>query len=180
MAGYGLSFQPGADNGKDPRTRPQVQDAVKLLSLRLPTVVGARALAPQGLLQSQGGAALGGGKSNAILEWLKRLLQGSGGQPPPQLSAAGGYLGQSGETMGSGRVFAPQIVPGSAPGGDSWSAIESGESRSSAQPVWKEPYPEPGKIGNPWDYPAPTGGGDLPPLAPGVHRADEDPFDIWT
>ncbi len=55
----GVSFQPGSpdqtQNG-GPKTNPSgsVQEAIKVLSLRLPKVVGAQALAPQALLGSAG------------------------------------------------------------------------------------------------------------------------------
>ena len=53
----GVNFQPGAsrDNGQSPQARPDgVQEAIKVLSLRLPKVVGAQGIAPQPLLSSQG------------------------------------------------------------------------------------------------------------------------------
>jgi hypothetical protein len=57
----GISFQPGGEQS-DPyqsntaRTSPatNVQEAIKILSLRLPKVVGAQAVSPQALLSSQG------------------------------------------------------------------------------------------------------------------------------
>lgn len=56
----GVNFQPGTQdqqNGQQ-RSAPQnVQEAIKVLSLRLPKVVGANAISPQALLSSQGGGA---------------------------------------------------------------------------------------------------------------------------
>lgn len=57
----GVNFQPGTQdqqqNGQQ-RTAPQnVQEAIRVLSLRLPKVVGANSVAPQALLGSQGGGA---------------------------------------------------------------------------------------------------------------------------
>lgn len=86
-AGYGLSFQPGAENGNNGKSRvAPVQEAIRLLSLRLPTVVGARGISPQALLEGQGGAGLGGGGSVEAL--IRQLLQQM--QMPPQLASQGG------------------------------------------------------------------------------------------
>ena len=57
---FGVNFQPGYGNGNDQQreSRPSggsgVQEAIKILSLRLPKVVGAQAAAPMALLTSQG------------------------------------------------------------------------------------------------------------------------------
>lgn len=138
---YGLSFQPGADqNDSQPQGPPNpVQEAVRLLSLRLPSVVGARAISPQALLQAPGQAGLGAGLSggNALLEWLKRLLQSSGtGMPPQAMGAFGGpdttsdWLTQ--ETNLGPRpprpTTTPRIIPqetGEAGGGKEQDAIPS-------------------------------------------------------
>jgi hypothetical protein len=55
----GVSFQPGGDYGNGQQQRgssptQNVQEAIKVLSLRLPKVVGARSAAPQALLSAQG------------------------------------------------------------------------------------------------------------------------------
>jgi hypothetical protein len=92
---YGLAFQPGAEqngnngNGEKRASAAPVQEAVRLLSLRLPSVVGARALAPQTLLQSPGSAGLtgpGGMSVDAMIEWLRRQIQQSGAAVPAQAS----------------------------------------------------------------------------------------------
>lgn len=57
MASFGLSFMPGAQSGDDERQGApinQVQQAIKLLSFRLPRVLGGSALAPAPLLQGHG------------------------------------------------------------------------------------------------------------------------------
>ena len=75
---YGQSFQPTDDAGQGSGRQPRVgaQAPIELKSLRLPSMTGgARNLAPQALLQSGGGAGLGGpATSNAVLEWLKKIL----------------------------------------------------------------------------------------------------------
>ena len=90
---YGLSFMPGGDNAggnanrQDEARVTPAQEAIKLLSLRLPSVVGARALAPNTLMQSPGGAGLagpGGMSVDAMIEWLRRQMQQSQAQTPPQ------------------------------------------------------------------------------------------------
>lgn len=55
----GVSFQPGTSSTQDPTARivgkrAGVQEAIKVLSLHLPRVVGAQALAPSPLLNAQG------------------------------------------------------------------------------------------------------------------------------
>lgn len=94
MAGYGLSFQPGQQNvasGSQDRKvgGPQPQSAIELLNLRLPSVVGPSAIAPQALLQSPGGMGLGGSPNAALL--LQALAALSGAQLPPM--AQGGQIG---------------------------------------------------------------------------------------
>jgi hypothetical protein len=90
----GIAFQPGSQrndsNGADAGNRTAtvpVQEAVRLLSLRLPSVVGARALAPGTLLRSPGSAGLtgpGGMNVDAMIEWLRRQMQQSGASVPSQ------------------------------------------------------------------------------------------------
>lgn len=88
----GVNFQPGAQsygqqNGQGGPSRQQgsnqgVQEAIKVLSLRLPKVVGARAVAPAPLLTSQGS----GGNPNvdSIVESvLSRMFPGQGSGPAP-------------------------------------------------------------------------------------------------
>jgi hypothetical protein len=54
----GVSFQPGVANGaspyRDAKQAEGVQEAIRVLSLRLPKVVGAQGVAPQALLSSPG------------------------------------------------------------------------------------------------------------------------------
>lgn len=64
----GVTFQPGlADQTTQPRRSNQgIQEAIKVLSLRLPKVVGAQAIAPSALLQSPGSA--GNPRVDSIVE----------------------------------------------------------------------------------------------------------------
>lgn len=162
----GKSFQPGADaqNGNvrgGPGQSP-IQTAIKLLSLRLPSVVGARGIAPQALLQSPGGAAVGGDMGvDAVIAMLRRLMQQSGGDGGPQ---AQGVLGGSpttsdwlrqetnlgpreerGPIQPSGG-FTPRVIPSQSPG--------EGPSAPAPQPR-PAPYPTP-------DSTAPTAAPETP------------------
>lgn len=134
MAGYGIgtSFQPGADqNGQGRRATP-VQEAIRLLSLRLPSRVSPSAIAPQALLQSPGGAGLSGGgmTTDAVLELLRRLRMQSGAALPPQAqpfmqtpSAAQSVFtvpsAQDDRERGISRALPqpPRVLPGSPPPG---------------------------------------------------------------
>lgn len=173
---YGLSFQPSQDNAQGGSGSPKAgtQNAVQLLSLRMPTIAGgAQSIAPQGLLDAQGGAGVGGAPDkNALLMWLKRLLSQSGADMPPQMGGDGmsgmgagmapAPPGVSPMGMDGGGSPAPRITPSDLGGGDLGGDVSRGGSGLSDN----NPYP---------DAPPPTGGGDFPPLAPGVMR---DPFDV--
>lgn len=96
---FGVSFTDAFQN--QPQQQPgfgspgagaaPFQSAVQLLSLRLPRVVGANALAPAPLLQGQG----------------------AGGIPPDLWSQLMQYFGQGGAGGGMGRT--PRVVPGTQP-----------------------------------------------------------------
>lgn len=83
----GRSFQPGqGQNGESQygpngqRQTPPVQQAIKLISTRLPTVLGARAPSPAELLHSPGG----GGMTQGLIE---RLFRPQPQAPMPPTSA---------------------------------------------------------------------------------------------
>lgn len=82
--GPGLTFQPG-NQQPAPTSQTPVQQAIQLLSLRLPTQAGPSAIAPQGLLNGAGGMGLGqGGQTpESALMLLQRLLQQSQAAAPP-------------------------------------------------------------------------------------------------
>lgn len=81
----GVSFLPGGgDNGQrnKPPTEP-LQQAIQMLSLRLPQVAGAQGIAPGPLLQSPGGGG--------IMELLAQLFgQGHMGQQQPGMAGMAG------------------------------------------------------------------------------------------
>jgi len=129
MANLGISFSPfGDDKGPnaDPRA-PQVspQEAIRVLSLRVPRVVGAGSPIPSQLLNAPGGAAFGGGGGNGMggLEELLAMLFGqrrqgavSPGLPidqSPGGSLTGGIF--PGMQPGAGDAPAPQPTPAPPP-----------------------------------------------------------------
>jgi hypothetical protein len=122
-AGIGYSFAPGADqqlpggqNGQG-RQGMSPQDAVKLLSLRIPERPAPSGIAPQALLQGQGAAGMaGGGGLQAIIRALMSMQGGGaggahGGVPSPRVIPGiqdpgrpmGPLVGPAGEVaLGSG------------------------------------------------------------------------------
>lgn len=121
--GPGISFQPGTQQGA--ASNP-VQEAVQLLSLRLPTVVGARGIAPQALLNGQGSAGMGSmGSPNAAIDLLQKLLMQSRAQTPPMpggpnqppmdlmamLSRGGGGSGNNQPQPSQGQAPSPSPTP---------------------------------------------------------------------
>lgn len=129
--GFGLSFAPGQagptrERGINGGAPSPIQQAIQLLSLRLPRVMGAQALAPGPLMQAPGAGAMGGGGS---VDALLRLLFGMGG---PDGLAAGGLMprpappGMAGFQAPPMRPSAPSprigagirgpVIPGQRPG----------------------------------------------------------------
>ena len=107
----GLSFQPGATaTGQGQSRETPLQSAVKLLSLRLPTVVGARSPIPQALIGGsgmgpQGLGAYGAGSLEALIAQLMQAANGGqGGQGP-------------GPGPGAPNIPAPIFKPGGGGGG---------------------------------------------------------------
>jgi hypothetical protein len=107
-ANLGYAFAPGADqqlpggqNGQG-RQGMSPQDAVKLLSLRVPERPAAGGIAPQALLQGQGAAGMGGGGLQAIIRALMSMQGGGGAQG----MMGGGGMG------GGGGLPTPRVIPG--------------------------------------------------------------------
>lgn len=85
----GVSFQPGQNGATGQQGKPKtngVQEAVKVLSLRLPSVVGARAIAPQALLQSPGSG--GNPRVDSVVSQVMGRMFPTGGAPAPSAPAA--------------------------------------------------------------------------------------------
>jgi hypothetical protein len=116
--GFGVSFMPGGDQQYQ---RPggnvnPVQEAIRVLSLRVPKVVGASPLAPLALMTSKGS----GGLPSGLVENLLRSLAPPGGTPTtgvPQTSlvpAPAASLPEPAAPPVPGPT--PPTAPGIAPG----------------------------------------------------------------
>lgn len=90
MDTFGLNFapldqnkpnmaQPGTGSPAGGGSNTPIQDAIQTLSLRIPHVVGAGALAPDALLNSPGGSAIPGGTGLTLEALLRRLFAQPGG-----------------------------------------------------------------------------------------------------
>lgn len=109
-AGIGYSFSPFQEDsqGQQPPAE-QVQNAIQVLGLRMPTVAGARGIAPQPLLNSQGMGGLNIPPGLSIEQFFQWLF----GQTP---NVAAGQVAQAGggpSRGGAGPV--PGITPGTTP-----------------------------------------------------------------
>jgi hypothetical protein len=124
----GKSFAPSDDGSVARRGGPSpapIQEAIKVLSLQMPRVVGASAPNAASLMAGApgaGGGGLGGPTSNPILEQLLRALfaggAGGGGQmpglpgaPPPPARPVPGF---DWSTPPVPRVPAPPMMPSQA------------------------------------------------------------------
>lgn len=157
---FGVSFSPAnqqSGNTQQQQGRPTpVQQAIQTLSLRIPRVAGAGSLAPQALLNSPGGANVGGPVDAAsMLEQIKRMLFGN--QQPGQIGTGpdlprdnGGSAPMPPSPMDPGGRGMP--VPG--PGGFT--------------PPWQPPPQQPG---------APPEAPPAPPMAPSVTPGGGDTRD---
>lgn len=104
MATFGVSFVPGqnGDNGEAANgsgRSDRFQEAVRILSLRLPRVLGGSAIAPAPLLQGPGNR---GTPFGAVQQ-----TQVAAGAPPPQVQALMRMAGLG----GSPQALAPQGAP---------------------------------------------------------------------
>lgn len=92
----GIAFQPGAEQadqqqaqGRSASPSNNVQEAIKVLSLRLPKVVGARSVAPSPLLSSQG--SNGNSRVDSVVNSVMSRMfptQGGPAAPSPMLPSA--------------------------------------------------------------------------------------------
>lgn len=135
----GITFMPSAEAaangprqaGVEGQSGSDLTQAFKILSLHLPRVLGAAAIAPKRLLTSPGAAGVPGqpaGGFNPYAAVFQSLLQsltgGQGGDVSSLASLLGGggnsgggggdlSLGGGGADQGTSRAPAPSIVPGS-------------------------------------------------------------------
>ena len=130
----GMSYSPLTDDetkNKPPNQEGAVQEAIRLLSLRMPTVQGAQAPASSQLLNAQGG---GGLSPDALRRLLQMLASGGMGGPGP----LGGSLPSDG--------LPPSAPPPSAPAPKVNYAPLPGSWRPPGPPPPKPLNPRPG----PW------------------------------
>jgi hypothetical protein len=147
-ANVGYSFDPAAgqqgQNGDETGTggfgtsRLSPQQAVKLLSLRIPERPAPQAIAPQALLQGRGAAGSPGMAS--VIQGLMRAFL-------PGLQSGAGGMGQSGGAMGQsgGAMPSPRVIPGLE------GPIQAGGFDAAALPAGFDPIAE-------WRRRMPTGG----------------------
>lgn len=143
----GISFMPSEENqalgpqraGLEGQGGSDLADAFKILSLRLPQVLGARSLAPQRLLTSPGSSALPPAfdPNSEIFKTLIRTMLG--GMAPPA-GLPGGYGGGGQDPM-TPPNYDPHFVPGN-------------------EQMQKFPEPPPPQLQSPTP-PAPSPGGGL-------------------
>ena len=95
----GVNFQPGSnqDNGQNGQARPPasgVQEAIKVLSLRLPKVVGAQGVTPMPLLTSQG--AGGNPRVDSVVNQIMQRIGPMPQQAPAPQTAGPSFGGEVG------------------------------------------------------------------------------------
>src|SRR3990167_2804031 len=104
MAGpFGISFVPGQSQdpqngmagGRMGASRSPMQEAVKVLSLRVPKFYGSQSLAPAPLLQAPGGMGQPGARGNVTAQALAQMAglppsMGMPQMPAPQIPTLGG------------------------------------------------------------------------------------------
>lgn len=100
MDTIGLSFQPGAEDEEQKKRASMIPQAIKVLSLRLPRILGAQAPTAEALLRPQAGSGGGGPMANAVVQSILRSMGTPGAAPqaaPMQapITAAGGGGGEA-------------------------------------------------------------------------------------
>lgn len=115
LSGAGVGFQPGSGLTQEQYERQRaiggsgVQEAIRILSLRLPRVMGAQgAIAPATLLQSEGSA--GNPMIDRVLERAWQRVMGTGGPNSPQPAAP--VLPAGGDQSGTMPNFQTPVYPG--------------------------------------------------------------------
>ena len=107
----GKSFQPGEDNKAVQAGEARgsgVQEAIKVLSLRLPKVVGAQGMTPMPLLQSQGSG--GNPRVDSIVQSVLSKIFPTG-QAAPQAPVMGQSFAPESSPMPAGPSFTGDVQP---------------------------------------------------------------------
>ena len=139
---FGLTFAPNQQGpnpqqGGDPNQSAPLQEAIKVLNLRLPTVHGARGLAPAPLMQSLGSGGLPssmmGGGIEQMLAMLFGALRNSQGVSPQQVNP--------GQQPGTGSINVPPMVPSAMGGSAPLPKFTPGIQAPGGTPNTQEPPP---------------------------------------
>jgi hypothetical protein len=131
--GIGYSFQPGGQDIQTDATGSasgrglSPQEAVKILSLRIPERPSPTAIAPMPLLTSQGGAGVPG--LDSLVAALMQSFQGTGADAP-------GESGSGGAQYDEGTGFTEMPTP-------SWAPTLPPKFTFDTPPVELSPLPEP-------------------------------------
>lgn len=114
----GVSFQPGGERygqqsngGQSGAPASNVQEAIKILSLRLPKVVGAQAVSPQALLASQGSG--GNPRVDSVVNSVLARMFPTG-QAPTQAPMVPQGQPSNAPTFSGGNVSGPRMAPSSS------------------------------------------------------------------
>lgn len=178
---FGLSFVPGqqADQTRKPGAPgagaavSPIQQAIQMLSLRLPRVTGAQGLAPGPLLNAPGGGGFGGGGG---IDALLRLLFGMGGPMNPAgvpiQTQPSGMPGQQRYTVPPRLAPLPRVSAGirtTDPRAEEYRTQQASQYRNSLPTPPSTPIPgRPMGYGNtpdhwrPWGASGPAGWSDDP------------------
>jgi hypothetical protein len=172
----GVSFLPGQQQGQagagtgtaDPQEA--VSQAIKILSLRLPRVVGANAIAPQALLTAPGAAGVNSGGMNIdrlVQMILQGLVPGGGGSQAP--GAGPSVPGAAGISPTLAQIFAQTRPSGAMTG-----AQTGPPSTGVPAPAAPSPSPWTPRI-EPVTDALPTSIVQGPPIAPPVQTTPSQP-----
>lgn len=137
----GVSFQPGSqqDATQRPGSSPSqgVQEAIKVLSLRMPKVVGARAMAPGQLLNAQGSG--GNPLIDSVVNQVLARYFPTDAPPMTQAPSLGGAP-VLGPRPGESSTMPPSPMPSRMP---RITPIETGQSPTISPPGVYAPPPAP-------------------------------------
>src|SRR5690606_20872142 len=118
----GESFAPlarenGQNAGPARRGAAPIQEAIRVLNLRVPSVVGARALSPQALLSAPGSAGIPNAAGVQIEQLLRRIFGQAGIPGLPAAPTGPGAMGVAGPAImpSAASAPAPHITPGIVP-----------------------------------------------------------------
>lgn len=153
----GVNFAPGSREEQQPQPQQPLQEAIKLLSLRLPQVVGANSPIPAPLLQGQGSMGQGDQTGNPLLDMLRRLLGGMAPQQDMMGVGAPNMMGMPGPPQGPGRTGrgVPMPEPGPLPLPGPFP-----NPKPRVIPIENPPQAGPGPMTSPWSQPEP----DIPDI----------------